>query len=656
MATYQITSPQGQKFEITAPDDATEDQVMAYAQSQLAGGLDLSTAKPVEQSKKKPTTGSDALDYFGEGAMAVGANIANEAYAGLRGIANLPHGLDAATAAIRDQQQNPIYTPKTEQGQKAVERAGELADMGTQAVRYPMSGLAGLGELATGNGINQASNTMREVQDKGFGQVLADRTYNATGSPAAATAALVSPDVAGVVAGGRAINAAKIPKRRLIEDGELTPQFRKALQKQGVMSGQVGPGEVNMLPDVSPKRAANELVLHKLKNGASDDFLAPIQLDDFGKIGPDDLAIEAERQGFVRGNIMAVKTADEATLKGMNAMLKKHRSIKANSGLADTMRHTDVVGDSAMARFNHVRDRVKADTKELDRIVTNDLAGVMVDASRVERVFYNGLDKLGVRYDTRSVPPVMEFVGSDISKNPSAKRFIKDVASLLAEDIPPTAARAHRLKKQLDELIDFNKKSKGGLSEAGRNFAKSVRYEINQVIRAVDQNYGMVNDRLHAGIDAINDFDDSMGSQINVFEDGAASAVGTNLRKLLTNYGTRQKIENAAVKLDQVARDFGGDFGDNLTRLVDFGYTLDDKFGAVSARGNFQSRVAAGTENAINSAIRGDLKSAAINKASEKVADFIEGQRGINDDNGYRSMQSLIMRELSNRKQSQGTR
>lgn len=36
MAKYRITSPTGEKFEITAPDDATEEQVMSYAQQQFS--------------------------------------------------------------------------------------------------------------------------------------------------------------------------------------------------------------------------------------------------------------------------------------------------------------------------------------------------------------------------------------------------------------------------------------------------------------------------------------------------------------------------------------------------------------------------------------------------------------------------------------------
>lgn len=43
MAEYNITSPTGEKFKITAPDDATQDQVMSYAQKQF--GQDTMSAQ-----------------------------------------------------------------------------------------------------------------------------------------------------------------------------------------------------------------------------------------------------------------------------------------------------------------------------------------------------------------------------------------------------------------------------------------------------------------------------------------------------------------------------------------------------------------------------------------------------------------------------------
>ena len=36
MATYEITAPSGEVFEVTAPDTASQEEVLAYAQQQFA--------------------------------------------------------------------------------------------------------------------------------------------------------------------------------------------------------------------------------------------------------------------------------------------------------------------------------------------------------------------------------------------------------------------------------------------------------------------------------------------------------------------------------------------------------------------------------------------------------------------------------------------
>lgn len=63
MATYQITSPDGQIYKINAPDDASQDQVMAYAQKSFK------MAKAPEQKKYDPTEG---MSSFERGAAGVG--------------------------------------------------------------------------------------------------------------------------------------------------------------------------------------------------------------------------------------------------------------------------------------------------------------------------------------------------------------------------------------------------------------------------------------------------------------------------------------------------------------------------------------------------------------------------------------------------------
>lgn len=52
MAKYRITGPDGGTFEVTAPDDATPDQVLAYAQKNMTPKQEAAPAKPIDPMKQ----------------------------------------------------------------------------------------------------------------------------------------------------------------------------------------------------------------------------------------------------------------------------------------------------------------------------------------------------------------------------------------------------------------------------------------------------------------------------------------------------------------------------------------------------------------------------------------------------------------------------
>jgi hypothetical protein len=58
MAKYRITSPTGEKFDITAPDNASQDQVMAYAQQQFSA---KTNAPEMPEAPKNYTAGESAI-------------------------------------------------------------------------------------------------------------------------------------------------------------------------------------------------------------------------------------------------------------------------------------------------------------------------------------------------------------------------------------------------------------------------------------------------------------------------------------------------------------------------------------------------------------------------------------------------------------------
>lgn len=146
MADFIVTNPQGQKFKITAPDGATQEQVLAYAQQQFA-------QKP---QAPQPQPEGSALAGTAEGASNVGAHAVEAPITGLAGLVGLvkgafTHGETAAdqsqkymenTQQFLDKPRFTIGTPsvgvKTDAANYAVQKAA------SDFVGAPATGLAAL--------------------------------------------------------------------------------------------------------------------------------------------------------------------------------------------------------------------------------------------------------------------------------------------------------------------------------------------------------------------------------------------------------------------------------------------------------------------------------------------------------------------------------
>jgi hypothetical protein len=74
MPQFIITSPQGQKFKVTAPDGASHEDILAYAQKnmpQLANGPDFSEAEPAQENPEVTTRAAQAANPMnGQGSAA----------------------------------------------------------------------------------------------------------------------------------------------------------------------------------------------------------------------------------------------------------------------------------------------------------------------------------------------------------------------------------------------------------------------------------------------------------------------------------------------------------------------------------------------------------------------------------------------------------
>lgn len=138
MATYMITSPNGEEFEITAPDDATEEQVLNYAKTQFESMAKSGESVPKPAASSMPTeplsevqTAADPeaammqavetgkTDYAGE----IGQQLGLTARAGIKGLGALPAMFgDALNTAVN------LMLPEDKQLPMVSDTIGKLAD------------------------------------------------------------------------------------------------------------------------------------------------------------------------------------------------------------------------------------------------------------------------------------------------------------------------------------------------------------------------------------------------------------------------------------------------------------------------------------------------------------------------------------------------
>lgn len=157
MAQYDITSPDGQKFRITAPDDATEQDVMSYAQQNVGG------QKP--QAPPQPQAGAgDYLQQVAKGgtfgfADEIGAGLAAGKMAFDKGRLNdLGSDYDAGLQGVRAEQANfEQQNPLTSMGLQTLGGVGTALGGGMLGAGKALMGGLRAGGLPTRIASNAAA-------------------------------------------------------------------------------------------------------------------------------------------------------------------------------------------------------------------------------------------------------------------------------------------------------------------------------------------------------------------------------------------------------------------------------------------------------------------------------------------------------------------
>lgn len=550
--------------------------------------------------------------------------------------------------------------PETEAGQQGLQSLGEGVQFIVDKFNIPASGIAGIVELVSGQGLDQAVKTIESTQERGLGVTAGERVLEETGSPLLATAARIAPEAALEVAGfrgaGQAVRAGAEPAGRalaevsravepLTEAGQALFKVQSPTKQRIARLIEGGSTDFEtagfqLSPD-SPKR---------LEFRPPSKLPARLQkaLNVGGpRVIKDTDALETIRQGFDEGVIAAVKGSSEADKVKMVEMVRIMQRGKKNKLFAQTNRPSDVAGDSLLDRFRIVRSTNRKAGKELDD-VANSLKGKKVNFDEAISQFNSDLDSMGVTLTQTPSGLKPNFAGSIIEDLQGPEAAIKRIVSRLGKPGEIDAFELHRMKKFIDEQVTFGKSAEG-LSGRTESVLKNLRRNLDQALDSNFSQYDRVNSTFAETIGAIDALQDVAGKKLNLTGKNADAAVGTLLRRLMSNAQSRVPLLDAIEELEIVAKKFSKTTGkelvpfgsknivinDDLLTQVLFADELDSVFGPV-ARTSFQGQI----DQPLRRAARGGLREAAIEVAAETAERF----RGINEDEAFRSIRRLLKR------------
>lgn len=579
---------------------------------------------PTEEELEQVFAAQSDPDFIGAGviepAMAVASGIKNTVQGGLEGLAQAanPFAEEYAGAEAVIEQQGQAYTPKTQAGREGMQTLNDLMQKGVDIVNFPISGIGGIAELVSGQGLDRAVDTIKAIQESGLSKTMGERTFEETGSPLAATVAETLPAAASSAVGMKGANNVV---------GAI----------DGAKTARVVKDAVNdVFQYQTPTR---QRIAALLADKSGDTETAKFLLEN-GRAVKDGYAVNAIGQGFDQAVIAAVKNASPLDKIKMQRMVDIMRKGKKNARYAVTNRPADVVGESLIERIKFTQKANRQAGADIDKAAQS-LKGQPVDIATASRNLSDALDSFGVqvkRNDKGDFIP--DFSKSEVA--PGDRGPIKEVIrqmSLKSQDGSVDAHAVHKMKRIIDRNVTYGK-SQRGLSGEAERMLKQFRNELDAELDANFPSYNAANVQYADTINALDSIQSAAGRKLDFSSPSAEKASGTVLRRLMGNTQSRAQLIDSIADLEQAAKSSGAKIDDDLLSQALFADELDRVFSPV-ARTSFQGQIDQAVKRGVDSAVSpsstldmaGDIAGAAIRKARDKR---------VNEDRAFQAIMDVL--------------
>ena len=407
-------------------------------------------------------------------------------------------------------------------------------------------------------------------------------------------------DALGLTAAGKgvkAVSTSALEKPVILKvNGQPTAELDNLLANKGLVYERLSkeqqaaiPNEIKEVPMVGRQR--KELAATAQKESIKEIPQLEYKMQG-GKIVPDTSAKEAVDLGFREGGIIGIKSYNPPTLEKMEEMVRKHMVVAGNDvELAKRGRPSDIAASETVKRWKAIDSRVGQSIEKLDKIVKGDAGKIpFTGKANINDI----LDEINVRVDVGDNGKVIfDFSDSYAAGNKKAQAMLKSAYNLAANRGPnPTFADAHLLKKQIDDLVNYNSTLQGGAREA-ENAIKSFRAQINEDLGKMNSDYKESNRILSRSLDLQNDWKKAVGN----IDYKDPEALGTVLRRLFGNTNSRVKLQDAINGLDNWSQELGGTNSTNIRGLAQLADDLDKTVSSIPTT-SFAAEVGQGAKAA----------------------------------------------------------
>jgi hypothetical protein len=318
---------------------------------------------------------------------------------------------------------------------------------------------------------------------------------------------------------------------------------------------------------------------------------------------------------------------NNATRSQVNKMLDTIQDNKNSGDPVFSMenRPSNIIGDSLAARVGKLDSIKKSASNDIGNIINGATGGKSVNVQSARDKFINSLAESDIsigRNDkgillsdsSRTLTNIDEVIG---------QRKLNNILSRI-ESGQMNAKEAHKLKRNIRELVSYDPSSPGALkvSKDIESAIKELSTDLGDSISAVDKNYQIANKKYAESIDDLIKADKLLGNKLMIGDDLAASKFGDLSKRIGTNLTSRQDVLSLVKTLDESLAKRGVRPKDDIKRQVATLADLDKifKLELSQAPSGFTSRIAQGIGEA---AITGGAPtSGLLSAAKDKFLDM----------------------------------